>query len=369
MTNEGACDEGQFLRRLQQLLTEGEFVSSYKFALLLSLVRWALEHADHDEAQSLRVLALAPHFLDLYWPHVEPFSSASHAPAIAAEPSIGYGDWAWHGVLVQDRGQQVPRVFKLIRTQRDQGCQRWQQLPPADRDQLLREVARLIQEMPLWKLHTLRDRDDPLRFLYRRGARSDELQFERGAIAFLVEFAPLIEDAVRAAWLRFVLRCNPRVLAAAANLDGFLFPSSRASLDVWRPVLRDLQHDDCFYCGERIGSDGAVDHFLPWSRYARDLGHNFVLAHGRCNAAKRDHLAATDHLARWCRRNREHGSVMAQRFAAANLPHDWPVLWQVARSLYRTASACDGRVWVEQTRLVVLSHEWQTILADCRPGA
>jgi hypothetical protein len=35
-----------------------------------------------------------------------------------------------------------------------------------------------------------------------------------------------------------------------------------------------------------------VDHFIPWSRYPADLGHNFVLAHDRCINAKSDYLAA-----------------------------------------------------------------------------
>ncbi len=32
-----------------------------------------------------------------------------------------------------------------------------------------------------------------------------------------------------------------------------------------------------------------IDHFIPWSRYPIDLGHNFVLAHAGCNSAKAYH--------------------------------------------------------------------------------
>ena len=38
--------------------------------------------------------------------------------------------------------------------------------------------------------------------------------------------------------------------------------------------------------------DPHVDHFIPWSRYPRDLVQNFVLAHNACNLDKGDMLGA-----------------------------------------------------------------------------
>jgi hypothetical protein len=48
---------GKFVARLQRLLTGGEFVNTYKLALLLALTRWAVEHADHDERQPVGAAA------------------------------------------------------------------------------------------------------------------------------------------------------------------------------------------------------------------------------------------------------------------------------------------------------------------------
>ena len=42
--------------------------------------------------------------------------------------------------------------------------------------------------------------------------------------------------------------------------------------------------------------DPHVDHFIPWSRYPRDLAQNFVLAHGACNLDKGDMLSAPAQL-------------------------------------------------------------------------
>lgn len=46
-------------------------------------------------------------------------------------------------------------------------------------------------------------------------------------------------------------------------------------------------------------NDVEVDHFIPFARYANDLGHNFVAAHRTCNNNKRDFLAAQQHRERW----------------------------------------------------------------------
>jgi 5-methylcytosine-specific restriction endonuclease McrA len=85
-----------------------------------------------------------------------------------------------------------------------------------------------------------------------------------------------------------------------------LFGTDRACLAVARPVLREIQPDTCFYCQGPLQNAGGVDHFIPWARYPRDLGHNFVLAHKACNNDKRDLLAATSHLAKWRDRNAGH---------------------------------------------------------------
>ena len=94
-------------------------------------------------------------------------------------------------------------------------------------------------------------------------------------------------------------------------LDQFLFGSERAPLAMYLPILREVQEARCFYCQREVKTNeerAHVDHFVPWSRYPVDLGHNFVLAHGSCNLAKADHLAATEHLARWSARNRMAGA-------------------------------------------------------------
>ena len=354
--------QAEFFRKLQLLLTEGDYVSSYKYALLIALARWAVENPDHEDSEPLDIGAVAPHFTELYWPHVLPFRAGSGL-ATVAEPAADAAPWGWQSILVQDRGQQMPRVLKLIREHQRSGCSRVSQLPEVSRSALLRQVRSAILAMPLWRLHRVRGSDDPVRFLYRRGPRSSQIRFEDGMVACLAAFAPLIEEIVRSAWLRFVVRCNPGVLGAVSQVEEFLFPGSRAGLEVWRKALQEVQGDTCFYCQQPMRQVSAVDHFLPWSRYPRDLGHNFVLAHPKCNEGKSNHLASCEQLARWCARNHRDGEELAWRFDKAGLPHDWPTLRRVAGSLYQMAAACRAMVWQPGSGLVPLSADWQQVLA------
>jgi 5-methylcytosine-specific restriction endonuclease McrA len=32
-----------------------------------------------------------------------------------------------------------------------------------------------------------------------------------------------------------------------------------------------MQENRCFYCGSAMKQDPHVDHFIPWSRYPRDI--------------------------------------------------------------------------------------------------
>ena len=102
-----------------------------------------------------------------------------------------------------------------------------------------------------------------------------------------------------------------------------------------------------------------MDHFVPWSRYPVDLGHNFVLAHATCNQDKSNRLAACDHLDRWCRRNAELGEQLSAAFTRSGLVHDLEASRRVARWAYAQTAASDGHVWVEKSLLIALDPSWR----------
>ncbi len=136
----------------------------------------------------------------------------------------------------------------------------------------------------------------------------------------------------------------------------------RAALDVYRPILLEIQAGRCFYCRRDLSRGVEVDHFIPWSRYRTDLGHDFVLSHPACNNAKSDHIAAEEHLAAWAAQLREHASELQQRLTAAELPHDIDASIRVAQWAYEQTERAHGQVWVRKTLLRHLSPDWRQLL-------
>ena len=68
----------QFLFDVQRLISDGSFVATYKFALLLALADLAVERGDDTtESLPLDTLDLAEKFVDLYWRQVLPWVPAS----------------------------------------------------------------------------------------------------------------------------------------------------------------------------------------------------------------------------------------------------------------------------------------------------
>jgi 5-methylcytosine-specific restriction endonuclease McrA len=333
----------QFLQDLQRILEEGLFTASYKYALLLSLADLAVERGD-DSGDELPIALddIAETFIRYYWRQSRPYPRAGG----------GVPDVLW-----QNTGKQAAIVTlvsrhahaTLVDVMRD-GPQ-WTALRGRARS--------TIVDQPLWKLQRVGDRDHD--FLYPQNVLVEGRIMLRPGVAFcLRRFHTLIYDLVTAAWLRFVreLRPNQRRLGQTADLSEFLFGTERADLKCFRPILLDIQKGECFYCPRRLTASAEVDHFIPWARYPVDLGHNFVLADPTCNNQKRDRLAAVPHLERWARRNDDHGTVLAERFAKRRIVHDAATSLGVARWAYAQAHDAGALAWERADVLVPISRDW-----------
>jgi len=158
------------------------------------------------------------------------------------------------------------------------------------------------------------------------------------------------------------IRANDRLLGTGTDLAAFLFGTERTSVARYQPILQELQAGRCFYCDGRIRSNPAVDHFIPWSRYPLDLGHNFVLSHARCNGRKSDYLAANQHLERWVARNAEQGRELESAFDGEGLPHDAVASRHITKWAYEQAEMAGALVWVRGKEMVYLRPEWRNLL-------
>jgi hypothetical protein len=339
--------ELEFLRKLQRLLAEGDFVATYKFALLNALADLSLELTPAPDG-SLRVpvSALAEKFIQYYWPQARPYRAVD-----------GTGR-----VLLQNTGRQAAVINAISAAQAAHAT-----LPAARAAQLrwhtlVTRVAGTIEAMPLWKLQTVGGERDE--FLYREAELVEHaIRLLPGVPAAFRALYRLVLDAVRGAWMRQIASIGAnRPLLGDADLASFLFGSERSSLEHFRALLRDHQGGRCLYCRKELRGAGCVDHFIAWSRYPVDLGHNLVLAHDACNAKKRDFLAYPAHLERWRVSHLERASELSKRFDSLALPHEELRTRAIAWWAYEQGEAAGAHAWIDAERFVRLDGSWRGVL-------
>ena len=339
-----------FLQHIQRLLEEGTFTATYKFALLLALADLCVERgSDTGATLRLKTSQLAEKFVQYYWPQTRPY----------VRPSSPGGRSGYGIVLRQNTGAPAA-VVTILKALTEQGwsladIQRSNESWP----KVVNKIQRVVTEMPLWKLQIIGQA--PVQFLYRQGDSGEVIELEPGVMYCFRRFHGLITDLVRGAWVRYIRRHNQDVLGSPTDLDQFLFGSERVSLSAYLPILREVQEARCFYCDREVqgaNEQTHIDHFIPWSRYPVDLGHNFVFSHGRCNLAKSDHLAATEHLARWVKRNHTAGNFLAERFTQVKIVHDLVGSRQITRWAYSHAASVGALTWIKGKQLETLSRDW-----------
>ncbi len=222
------------LVKLQRLLDEGQFVASYKFALLLALADLSVESGDDTGGPlALSVEIIAEKFIQYYWRQAVPYPISVQAR-----------------ILQQNTGKQAA-VLNIVRAARGEcGDSMPAMLNRPSWKALVREVAAVVRVMPLWKLQTVGQ--ERLDFLYENSGTGRAIELRAGVAYCFRKFHGLISDLVRGAWVRYVRQQNMDILGETADLNEFLFGSERAGLAAVRPVLMDIQHGACFYCGSPL---------------------------------------------------------------------------------------------------------------------
>jgi 5-methylcytosine-specific restriction endonuclease McrA len=322
----------QFLQHLQRLFEEGDFVATYKYALLMSLAELAVESGVDEGELELPMIRVAEKFAELYWPQTLPYISG--APGASA------------ALLAQNQGKQAA-VVNALSTLRQKGAVTIPQamrLP--DWATTIRSIARTVAAMPVKYLQNVGTIQ--VSFLYDYPNPRGQIVLKHGVAFMLRVFHPLIQQLSRSGWVRHV-RENTRndfVIGQADALESFMFGSSRNALAAAAAVLVKMQSGKCFYCGKTISSTGDVDHFIPWSKYPRDLAHNFVLACPECNRRKSDMLGAEQHLNHWMERNRRYGSDITGEIKGFLADSDCSN--RVARWAYEQGISSQAHGWVEK---------------------
>jgi 5-methylcytosine-specific restriction endonuclease McrA len=339
----------EFLQNLQRLLSEGGFVATYKYALLLALADISVEIGD-DSGQPLllRTRLIAEKFISYYW--------RQSIPYLHGEDESGK-------LLKQNTGKQAAILGYVEEAHRVSGGS----ISSIKADSkawkiLVGKVDRVVRVMPLWKLQTVGNIH--LNFLYENKGSGNIILLKPGVVFCLRRFHSLISELVRGAWLRYIRRHNHDVLGTTFDLIEFMFGSERSNLQTVQPILEDIQYGKCFYCKSALNRNSShIDHFIPWSKYPVDLGHNFVLCHNSCNSSKSDHIASTEHLHAWIERNVKYGEELGQEFGNKQIMHNVYVSVQIARWAYSQIEVLKGLTWVRKKELVPLDEDWKGIIS------
>ena len=327
----------EFLGYLQRIFDEGEFVATYKFALLMALADLAVEKGtDTDGELALTTRDIARKFIVYYQRQARPFPVDSRT-----------GE---HVVLHQNTGRQAA-VVRMVA-----------EAAPDYEPTLVNRVAETVKQQPLWRLQILGGQ--AVEFLYPNTGHGHDIRLKPGVMFCLRRFHGFVHDLAKARWVTFVRerRQNREHLGEAVDLSKFMFGAPRTDLAVYRPVLIDIQKRHCFYCSRELNTS-EVDHFIPWSRYGNDLGHNFVLACRECNNDKRDLLASERHLERWVRRNDDHGDTLREYFVEHQVDHEAGTSRMITRWAYGQAAMANARVWESKKATAALIGRWDSLLS------
>jgi hypothetical protein len=262
-----------FLGKVERLLSEGQFVATYKYALLLAIADLAVKLGSDDGSElDLPIRTIAEEFIELYWRQCAPYGN-----------SVADGTYS---ILQQNRGQQAA-IISIVDDLRQAHGTLVRARQSAAWTAAVTEATRLIKDMPLWRLQRLRN--EVLDFLYSQSPVAGHIRLKHGVAANLRRFHAIIVRLAQSEWMHFIqaLPGNAQLLGPISDLGQFLFGADRSALLRLATPLADVQKGECLYCRRRIGH-GEIDHFVPWSRYPRNLAHNLVLAHTECNRHKSD---------------------------------------------------------------------------------
>ena len=269
-----------FIQYLSRLFKEGDFSATYKFALLQTLADISVERAI-EERMVVSVRDITEKMVEHYWRQAKPFGGGEQ------------------NYLLQNAGKQSKFIKEIINLQNNGETLNSLMGSNKNWKKLITSLRPTVINGPLWRLQILSNQNE--NFLYDRYEGNETICFNEGIQECFQVYYDLVTALTRDRWQQKIrsLPSNYGLVGRKGDLENFLFGSQRKSLKKAEELFEDLQEGKCFYCNKELRGNKAVDHFIPWSRYPNDLGHNFVLAHERCNGNKKDLLASMDKYTQW----------------------------------------------------------------------
>lgn len=344
----------QFLELMQVLIFNNDMTSTYKLALIRSIMRRAVDAdplavSEANECVCISFDALAEEFLQLYWHMRERYCAGDGTAEALVQVSSQRPNLRIHTLIenfLKQRGLAARTPFAVARQE-------------VGFSALVRECReQVVVKNPIAYIcgHE---------FLFEIDKKAGCVRLAHNTVLWLGRFYPILMELIESRWEAMLrsIRQNRRLLGngSAETLRDFLFnPGRNENLSAMRGLLSQVLKKAgvsrrCFYCGCEFtsGKTPHADHFVPYSRYRDTKTFNFVLACHRCNCSKSDQLAAGDHVGNWMARNRTYAQELLeashQRFESGML-----LTAQRAFSVYRDAVRNGEPGWQESGSKPVL---------------
>lgn len=319
----------QFITDIQQLLATAKATSTYKFALLISLVRLSIEkNQSSSDALKISLTDIAEKFIELYWQQARPY--------FPLKSPLNRDDAMHYPILKQNMGKQAVVINRILEAQQIAPSLASFKKDKKAWSKLLNTISKTIYTYPL--KHLQNSDTTPNEFLYHYHKIDKETITLLPHVAFcLTRFSIFIEEICQKYWIDNIrlFAGNQNKFGDLPNLDEFLFNMDRNNLAQIKPFFHKIQKGCCFYCNQPISINaGEVDHFIPWSLYQYDTAHNFVLADKTCNTRKSNKLAANHFYEKWLRRNAQFQTEITEEMEKYNFLVDRQRSESIAKNYY-----------------------------------
>jgi 5-methylcytosine-specific restriction endonuclease McrA len=309
------------LGKVQNLVRQSSFTTTYKFAVLRAICDLAIELP--EDADAVELEALAERVLRIYWRQAVPYRVAG-GRAVSLHFS--------------NNADSTPVILRRITELRAEQAKRNFAFP--DPAQLAPHRRAVVPDLRKYVLRCLQPKNDP--FLYALERRL--IRFQPGVLATFRQFNSLIRDLVESRWARTVERWTAREVEEVRGSDALhqhLFGAERSNLrSVVKPMM-ELQRGLCFFSKRPLTARGAdaahVDHFIPWSWTHDDSVPNLVLSTRSQNLSKSDSLPSAADRRRWQARNEDHADTLRTIAREVGLAFNPEATHRMAEWAYRAA--------------------------------
>lgn len=257
--------------------------STYKFALLKSILDNLLNNTPGENGQLIFYSDLFAKFAESFWNLVVKYHLHQQKPTAEGKTS------------------KIEQIFgEAVKTNPVLENLEFASIEENTKSKLIQKVQAECKKYVLGALY-----GDFGGKLYGFDQNGNFITLSQDAYGFLLKYKIEIEKLNYYAWAKFLEKINEENVLFHLLSKLELSLPERTPLKIYRDILfSEFEECNCFYCGKKLSGKIHVDHFIPWSFVKEDKLWNFVLSCPECNIKKSNILPPQSTIARILERNR-----------------------------------------------------------------